>query len=132
MGSVMIFKISLNPSFTKRGTIPNFYPLATGCGCERFPPLEKGREGGFETGFTLIELLIAIALMALIVGALDQIAARVISTYSAVQASQDLVPPARYALERMVAFVQESDQILTPSTIDSTEALAVGGRLSEQ
>ena len=85
-----------------------------------------------KSGFTLIELLIAIALMGLIVGALDQVAARILSTYSAVQASQDLVPQARYALERMVTFVQESDQIQTPPTTDPTEVLAVSERLSDQ
>lgn len=85
-----------------------------------------------KSGFTLVELLIAIALMALIVGALDQVAARVLSSHTAVQASQDLVPPARYALERMVAFMQASDKILTPSTIDPTEALTVSERLSDQ
>jgi prepilin-type N-terminal cleavage/methylation domain-containing protein len=83
-------------------------------------------------GFTLIELLIAIALMALIVGALDQVAARVLSTYSAVQASQDLVPQARYALERMVTFVQESDKISKPTTTDPTDELSVSERLSDQ
>ena len=85
-----------------------------------------------KAGFTLIELLIAIALMALIVGVLDQIAARVLSTYSAVQASQDLVPQARYALERMVTFVQESDYIVAPDTTVSTKELTVSERLSDQ
>jgi prepilin-type N-terminal cleavage/methylation domain-containing protein len=85
-----------------------------------------------KSGFTLIELLIAMALRALIVGSLDQVAARIFSTYSAMRASHDLVPQARYALERMVAFVQESDQIQTPATILSTEALAVSERLSDQ
>jgi len=85
-----------------------------------------------KAGFTLIELLIAIALMALIVGALDQVAARVLSTYSAVQASQDLVPQARYALERMATFVQESDQIQTPPTTTPTEVLSVSERLGDQ
>jgi prepilin-type N-terminal cleavage/methylation domain-containing protein len=85
-----------------------------------------------KSGFTLIELLIAIALMALIVGALDQVAARILSTYSAVQSSQDLVPQARYALERMVTFVQESDYILTPPTAALTEELKVSERLSDQ
>jgi prepilin-type N-terminal cleavage/methylation domain-containing protein len=85
-----------------------------------------------KSGFTLIELLIAIALMALIVGALDQVAARVLSTYSTVQESQDLVPQARYALERMVTFVQESDYIGLPETTSSTKVLTVSERLSDQ
>lgn len=85
-----------------------------------------------KAGFTLIELLIAIALMAIIVGTLDQVAARVLSTYSAVQASQNLVPQGRYALERMVSFIQESDQIQTPPTTAPTEILAVSERLGDQ
>lgn len=85
-----------------------------------------------KSAFTLVELLIAIALMALIVGALDQVAARVLSTYTTVQSSQDLVPQARYALERMVTFVQESDQIQTPPTTTPTEVLKVSERLSDQ
>jgi prepilin-type N-terminal cleavage/methylation domain-containing protein len=85
-----------------------------------------------KAGFTLIELLIAIALMAIIVGALDQVAARVLATYTAVESSQDVVPQARYALERMVTFVQESDLIQTPPTADPTEVLAVSERLSDQ
>jgi len=85
-----------------------------------------------KSGFTLIELLIAIALMALIVGSLDQVAARILSTYSAVQASQDLFPQARYALERMVSFVQESDEIQTPPTTIPTEVLSVSERQSDR
>jgi prepilin-type N-terminal cleavage/methylation domain-containing protein len=85
-----------------------------------------------KSGFTLIELLIAIALMVIIVGALDQVAARILSTYSAVQSSQDLGSQARYALERIVTFVQESAQIQTPPTTDPTEVLAVSERLSDQ
>jgi len=85
-----------------------------------------------KAGFTLVELLIAIALMALIVGTLDQVAARVLSTYSAVQESQELVPQARYALERMVTFVQESDYIKTPDTTSSTKELTVSERFSDQ
>ena len=46
-----------------------------------------------KAGFTLIELLIAIAIMIIIIGSLDQVAARIFSTYSTVQSSQDLVPP---------------------------------------
>ncbi|MBE0556491.1 MAG: prepilin-type N-terminal cleavage/methylation domain-containing protein [Proteobacteria bacterium] len=85
-----------------------------------------------KAGFTLIELLIAIAIMVIIIGTLDQVAARILSTYSAVQSSHDLVPQARYALERMATFVQESDAIQTPSTTGPTEVLAVSERLSDQ
>jgi prepilin-type N-terminal cleavage/methylation domain-containing protein len=83
-------------------------------------------------GFTLIELLISIALMGIIVGTFDRVAARILKTYSAVQVSQELIPQARYALERMVTFVQESDQIQTPPSATPTEALSISERLSDQ
>lgn len=83
-------------------------------------------------GFTLIELLISIALMGIIVGTFDQVAARILKTYSAVQVSQELIPQARYALERMVTYVQESDQIQTPPSATPTEALSISERLSDQ
>jgi prepilin-type N-terminal cleavage/methylation domain-containing protein len=85
-----------------------------------------------KSGFTLAELLIAIALMGIIVGALDQVTARILSAYSAVQASQDIDPQARYALERMVTFVQETDYIVAPDTTSSMNVLTVSERLSDQ
>jgi len=83
-------------------------------------------------GFTLVELLIGIAVMGVIVGALYQVIGVALSSYHAADDRQVLVPQARYALERMVMFVQESDQILTPPATDSTEVLAVTERISNQ
>jgi prepilin-type N-terminal cleavage/methylation domain-containing protein len=83
-------------------------------------------------GFTLIELLVGIAVMGLIIGALYELADRIIATYHATAEKQELMPRARYALERMVMFVQESDEIKTPATEASGEILTVSERLSDQ
>jgi len=108
MGTVMIFKISPNPSFSKRGRIKN------------------------KSGFTLVELLIGIVIIGIILGGISQLLGQVLSTYNIVQASQESVPQARYALERMVIFVQEPDQINEPATITRGEALTVSERVSDQ
>ena len=85
-----------------------------------------------KAGFTLVELLISVAIMGLIVGVLYQVIGVTLSTYNAAQASQVSVPEARYALDRMVMFVQETDQITQPSTITPGELLTVRERVSDQ
>jgi prepilin-type N-terminal cleavage/methylation domain-containing protein len=85
-----------------------------------------------KAGFTLVELLIGIVIIGMILGGISQLLGQSLSTYNAVQASQDLVPQARYALERMVTFVQESDYIGAPDTTVSTKELTVSERLSDQ
>jgi prepilin-type N-terminal cleavage/methylation domain-containing protein len=84
------------------------------------------------SGFTLIELLIVVAIMGLIIGAIYKVADLTLLTYHASDDRQVLVSQARHALERMVMFVQESDEILTPTETDPTEALAVSERISDQ
>lgn len=83
-------------------------------------------------GFTLVELLISIAIVGMIMGAIYQVVAQTLANYGAAQQSQRVASPGRFALERMVMFVQESDQILAPVTMDSTEVLTVSERLSDQ
>ena len=83
-------------------------------------------------GFTLVELLIGIAVMGVIVGALYQVIGVTLSSYHAADDRQALIPQARYALERMVMFVQESDYIGAPDTMVSTKVLTVSERLSDQ
>jgi len=73
-----------------------------------------------------------IVIIGMILGGLSQLLGHVLSTYNAVQASQESLPQARYALERMVMFVQESDQISQPSTTTSVELLTVSERVSDQ
>lgn len=85
-----------------------------------------------QAGFTLVELLIGIVIIGMILGGISQLLGHILSTYQAAQASQTSVPEAHYALERMVMFVQESDQITDPSTISPVERLAVSERVSDQ
>ena len=85
-----------------------------------------------KAGFTLVELLIGIVVIGMILGGISQLLGHILSTYNVVQTSQDLVPQARYALERMVTFVQESDYIVAPDTTVSTKELTVSERLSDQ
>lgn len=82
-------------------------------------------------GFTLVELLIGIAVMGLIVGALYQVIGVTLSSYHATDDRAVLVPEARYALERMVMFVQETDYIGAPDAIDPSK-LVVSERVSNQ
>jgi prepilin-type N-terminal cleavage/methylation domain-containing protein len=84
-----------------------------------------------QTGFTLVELLIGIVIIGMILAGLSQVLSTVLSSYQADQASQTSVPEARYALERMVMFVQETDQITAPSAT-AGEQLTVSERVSDQ
>ena len=85
-----------------------------------------------KAGFTLVELLIGIVIIGMILGGISQLLGHILSTYQAAQASQASVPEARYALERMVMFVQETDQITVPSTITPETKLTVSERVSDQ
>ena len=84
------------------------------------------------SGFTLIELLIGIVIIGIILGGISQLLGHILSTYNTVQSSQESVPQARYALERMVMFVQATDQINEPATITPGEVLTVSERVSNQ
>jgi prepilin-type N-terminal cleavage/methylation domain-containing protein len=85
-----------------------------------------------EAGFTLIELLLGIAIMGIIVGSIYEITGKTVAIYATANERQDLVLRARYALERMVMFVQESDEIAKPDTADPVESLKVSERISNQ
>jgi prepilin-type N-terminal cleavage/methylation domain-containing protein len=84
------------------------------------------------TGFTLIELLVGIAVMGMIMVAFYQLADQIALAYRATAEKQGILPQARAALERMVMFVQESDEITKPDTADPGEMLTVSERLSDQ
>ena len=85
-----------------------------------------------EAGFTLVELLISVAIVGMIIGALYQVTSQVLQSYHTTGGQQELLPQARYALERMVMFVQESDQISSPDTGNTVEILTVSERASDQ
>jgi prepilin-type N-terminal cleavage/methylation domain-containing protein len=63
------------------------------------------------SGFTLLELLISIAILSVIMIGLHQAMNTALSAHHQTTDRQELLARARYAMERMVMFVQETDQI---------------------
>ena len=62
-------------------------------------------------GFTLLELLISIAILSVIMIGLHQAMGTALSAHRQTTDRQELLARARYAMERMVLFIQETDQI---------------------
>ena len=69
-----------------------------------------------KSGFTLLELVISVAILSIIMMGLHQVMETALSAHSSVQEEQELAARARYAMERMVMFVQETDQVQIPSS----------------
>lgn len=67
-------------------------------------------------GFTLLELLIGIAILGIIMIGLNQALGTAVSSYGVIKQKQDLLAQARYAMERVVMFTQETDSIQVPSS----------------
>jgi prepilin-type N-terminal cleavage/methylation domain-containing protein len=63
------------------------------------------------SGFTLLELLISMVILSIIMIGLHQAMGTALSAHRQTTDRQDLLARARYAMERMVMFVQETDQI---------------------
>jgi len=77
------------------------------------------------SGFTLLELLISIAILSMIMIGLQQVMGTALSAHRQTTEKAELLAQARYAMERMVMFVQETDQIAVPSV----DSLVVNERL---
>jgi len=77
------------------------------------------------SGFTLLELLISIAILSMIMIGLQQVMGTALSAHRQTTEKTELLAQARYAMERMVMFVQETDQIDVPSV----DKLVVSERL---
>ena len=82
-----------------------------------------------KSGFTLLELLISITILGIIVAGLYQALSTAMSAYDATKEKQYLLAQARYAVERMVMFVQESDTISLPDSVSEVEILKVSERV---
>jgi len=67
------------------------------------------------SGFTLLELLISIAILSVIMIGLHQAMNTALSAHRQTTDRQELLARARYAVERLVLFVQETDQIEIPA-----------------
>jgi prepilin-type N-terminal cleavage/methylation domain-containing protein len=63
------------------------------------------------SGFTLLELLISMVILSIIMIGLHQAMNTALSAHRQTTDRQDLLARARYAMERMVMFVQETDQL---------------------
>ena len=81
-----------------------------------------------QRGLTLLELLVAIAIFSIIAGGLYQVLDRTLATYDTTRSHQTLLSQARYAMERMVMFVQVSDEIAEPAG-SATQQLTISERL---
>ncbi|MBW2622257.1 MAG: prepilin-type N-terminal cleavage/methylation domain-containing protein [Deltaproteobacteria bacterium] len=84
---------------------------------------------GNRSGFTLIELLISVAILGIIMVGLSQVLGTALSSYENTKGKQDLIREARYAMERMVMFIQETDGLVLPDTTAFQENLKVNERL---
>jgi prepilin-type N-terminal cleavage/methylation domain-containing protein len=76
-------------------------------------------------GFTLLELLISIAILSMIMIGLQQVMGVALSAHRQTTEKTELLAQARFAMERMVTFIEETDQIDVPSV----EKLVVSERL---
>jgi prepilin-type N-terminal cleavage/methylation domain-containing protein len=81
-----------------------------------------------QSGLTLLELLVSITIFSIIVGGLYQVLDHTLATYETTRNQQNLLSRARYAMERMVMFVQASDEIVNPA-ISETQELTVSERV---
>lgn len=88
-----------------------------------------GKRIGQAAGFTLIELLISIAILSIIMLGFQQVLTTAISAYSDTRQKQDLLADARMALERMVMYVQATDEIAAPLDAAGVEVLTVSERV---
>jgi len=80
-------------------------------------------------GFTLIELLIALAIFAIIMTGIQQMLSSAITVYGSTGPKQKTQEAARFAMERMVLFVQECDSITNPVSTITEETLKVSERV---
>ncbi len=87
------------------------------------------KEPKHQSGLSLLELLLAITIFSIIVGGLYQVLDHTLATYESTRKQQNLLSRARYAMERMVMFVQASDEIVIPVGSATQEELTVSERV---
>jgi type II secretion system protein J len=87
------------------------------------------KEPKHQNGLTLLELLLAITIFSIIIAGLYQVLDHTLAVYESTRKQQNLLSRARYAMERMVMFVQASDEIEIPATSSATQQLKVSERV---
>lgn len=80
------------------------------------------------TGFTLLELLLVVIIMGIIAIGLHQVVDTTLNAYSTTKNKQELLTRGRLALERMVLFLKETDNVIKPDAPDQ-EVLQVSDRV---
>jgi prepilin-type N-terminal cleavage/methylation domain-containing protein len=85
--------------------------------------------GNNSAGLTLIELLISVAIIGILILGVHRVVGSTISVYQQTSGRQDLLAQARYAMERMALFVQESDMVAEPASASGTTLLKVSERV---
>jgi prepilin-type N-terminal cleavage/methylation domain-containing protein len=80
-----------------------------------FTASKKVPDLGDNSGLTLIELLISILILSIVVVGLHQVLDTSLAAYDDTSDKQELLARGRFAMERMVRFVQETDLIQIPS-----------------
>ncbi|MBW2428324.1 MAG: prepilin-type N-terminal cleavage/methylation domain-containing protein [Deltaproteobacteria bacterium] len=68
-----------------------------------------------QSGLTLFELLIAVALFSIIMSGFYHLLSTALSTYEYTGNNQELLAQGRYAMERIVMFGQEAEEIKRPA-----------------
>ena len=82
-----------------------------------------------KSGVTLLELVMSLAILGIIAVGLQQVISTATSTYNDTRDKQELLAEARYAMGRMVMFVQETDAIQKPDDVSNEEVLIVSERV---
>lgn len=112
-----LFQHSIIPRASKKVRISEKPP--------RFDNVQHPRGMNDSSGLTLLELLISIAILSVIMIGLHQAMGTALSAHQQTTDKKELLARARYAMERMVMFVQETDEIDVPSI----DTLVVSERL---
>jgi len=86
------------------------------------------KRSGRSDGFTLVELLLSLVIFAIIILGLERALGIALSSQGSLKERQDLLAEARLAMERLVMFVPDADEIVNPTGNDE-EVLKVSERL---
>ncbi|MDH3276109.1 MAG: type II secretion system GspH family protein, partial [Gammaproteobacteria bacterium] len=65
-------------------------------------------------GFTLLELILSLAIAAVLMGALTGVVGRVLEVKDDTQLRNNTMREARFAMQRMVTAVRQSDRLMLP------------------